>query len=116
RDWTTNPFMVADPGHLMDRNVEYQSINYRLGSLGFLSTEDDVVSENMGLKVDAFSGTPFTFIIENKLPGAFITDYPYKLLKSGNITDVPWITGATTEGEITGIVALKFQFEDLNER
>ncbi|KAF2889709.1 hypothetical protein ILUMI_16464 [Ignelater luminosus] len=66
--------------------------------------------------VGAFSGTPFTSIIENKLPGAFITDYPHKLLKSGNITDVPWITGATTEGEITGIVALKFQFEDLNER
>nr|XP_050870056.1 venom carboxylesterase-6-like [Vespula vulgaris] len=35
---------------LMDRDIVFVTINYRLGLLGFLSTEDDVVSGNMGLK------------------------------------------------------------------
>lgn len=35
---------------LMDRDVVYVSLNYRLGPLGFLSTEDDVVPGNNGLR------------------------------------------------------------------
>ncbi|KAF7992725.1 hypothetical protein HCN44_005069 [Aphidius gifuensis] len=38
------------PEYLMDRKVVYVTINYRLGMLGFLSTGDDVVPGNMGLK------------------------------------------------------------------
>lgn len=34
----------------MDRNVIYVTFNYRLGPLGFLSTEDDVVSGNNGIR------------------------------------------------------------------
>lgn len=34
---------------LMDHNVVYVNFNYRLGILGFLSTEDDVVPGNMGM-------------------------------------------------------------------
>lgn len=35
---------------IMDRDVILVTINYRLGPLGFLSTEDDIVPGNMGLK------------------------------------------------------------------
>ncbi|CAH1379665.1 unnamed protein product [Tenebrio molitor] len=35
---------------LMDRDVVFVTFNYRLGILGFLSTEDDVVPGNNGLK------------------------------------------------------------------
>ncbi|XP_001603114.1 venom carboxylesterase-6 [Nasonia vitripennis] len=38
------------PKYLTDYNVILVTINYRLGVLGFLSTEDQVVSGNMGLK------------------------------------------------------------------
>ncbi|KAG6796126.1 juvenile hormone esterase precursor [Apis mellifera caucasica] len=36
--------------YLMDSDVIFVTINYRLGILGFLSTEDEVVPGNMGLK------------------------------------------------------------------
>ncbi|XP_020285973.1 venom carboxylesterase-6-like [Pseudomyrmex gracilis] len=36
--------------YLMDHDVVFVTINYRLGPMGFLSTEDDVVPGNMGLK------------------------------------------------------------------
>ncbi|XP_072763917.1 juvenile hormone esterase [Anoplolepis gracilipes] len=36
--------------YLMDDNVILVTINYRLGPMGFLSTEDEVVPGNMGLK------------------------------------------------------------------
>ncbi|XP_076233131.1 juvenile hormone esterase [Calliopsis andreniformis] len=35
---------------LMDHDVVFVTINYRLGILGFLSTEDEIVPGNMGLK------------------------------------------------------------------
>ncbi|KAK4881072.1 hypothetical protein RN001_004391 [Aquatica leii] len=38
------------PFLLLDKNVVYVTINYRLGPLGFLSTEDAVVPGNNGLK------------------------------------------------------------------
>ncbi|KAJ8963783.1 hypothetical protein NQ317_007215 [Molorchus minor] len=38
------------PEILLDKNVVYVNFNYRLGPLGFLSTEDDVVPGNNGLK------------------------------------------------------------------
>jgi bile salt-stimulated lipase len=38
------------PEVLMDRDVVFVTFNYRVGILGFLSTEDDVVPGNNGLK------------------------------------------------------------------
>ncbi|XP_046417200.1 venom carboxylesterase-6-like [Neodiprion fabricii] len=38
------------PQYLLDRDVVLVTINYRLGPLGFLSTEDDTVPGNLGLK------------------------------------------------------------------
>ncbi|KAB0800467.1 hypothetical protein PPYR_06207 [Photinus pyralis] len=40
----------AGPKYLMDRDVIFVSMNYRLGVLGFLTTEDSVVPGNNGLK------------------------------------------------------------------
>ncbi|XP_003703976.2 carboxylic ester hydrolase-like isoform X1 [Megachile rotundata] len=42
--------MYMGAKYLMDRDVIFVTINYRLGMLGFLSTEDEVVPGNMGLK------------------------------------------------------------------
>ncbi|CAG9864100.1 unnamed protein product [Phyllotreta striolata] len=44
------PSYMAGPNYLMDKDVVYVSFNYRLAIMGFLSTEDDVVSGNNGLK------------------------------------------------------------------
>lgn len=38
------------PDYFMDKNVVLVSINFRLGILGFLSTEDDVIPGNYGMK------------------------------------------------------------------
>jgi bile salt-stimulated lipase len=42
--------MYCRPELLMDRDVVFVTFNYRLGIFGFLSTEDDVVPGNNGLK------------------------------------------------------------------
>lgn len=39
-----------EPGYFLDHDVIFVSINYRLGPLGFLSTEDEICSGNFGLK------------------------------------------------------------------
>ncbi|XP_018572851.1 venom carboxylesterase-6 [Anoplophora glabripennis] len=41
---------VTDSRMLMDRDIVLVTFNYRLGILGFLSTEDDVIPGNNGLK------------------------------------------------------------------
>lgn len=41
---------VWSPHFLLDHNVVYINLNYRLGPLGFLSTGDEVVPGNNGLK------------------------------------------------------------------
>ncbi|KAF5288890.1 hypothetical protein FQA39_LY03769 [Lamprigera yunnana] len=43
------------PEKLLDNNLVFVTINYRLGALGFLSTEDDVVPGNNGLKDQNFA-------------------------------------------------------------
>lgn len=41
---------VCQPDFLLDQKLVYVSLNYRLGPLGFLTTEDDVIPGNNGLK------------------------------------------------------------------
>ncbi|KAJ1521774.1 hypothetical protein ONE63_003409 [Megalurothrips usitatus] len=41
---------IYEPGHLLEQDVVLVTFNYRLGPLGFLSTADDVIPGNYGLK------------------------------------------------------------------
>jgi bile salt-stimulated lipase len=43
------------PEYILDKNVVYVNLNYRLGPLGFLSTEDEIVPGNNGLKDQIFA-------------------------------------------------------------
>nr|XP_023013388.1 esterase FE4-like [Leptinotarsa decemlineata] len=45
-----SPLDMAGPVYIMDKDVVFVSFNYRLAILGFLSTEDDIVPGNNGLK------------------------------------------------------------------
>nr|CAI5847819.1 unnamed protein product [Callosobruchus analis] len=45
-----SPKLFAGPEIIMDKDIVYVNFNYRLNIFGFLSTEDDVVSGNNGLK------------------------------------------------------------------
>lgn len=40
----------TNPDFIVDQNIIFVTFNYRLGILGFLSTEDDVIPGNNGLK------------------------------------------------------------------
>ncbi|CAG9837941.1 unnamed protein product [Diabrotica balteata] len=50
-----SPSYMAKPDFLMDQDIVYVTMNYRLAILGFLSTEDNVVSGNNGLKDQALA-------------------------------------------------------------
>uniref|UniRef100_A0A1B6J7A4 Carboxylic ester hydrolase n=1 Tax=Homalodisca liturata TaxID=320908 RepID=A0A1B6J7A4_9HEMI len=77
------------PWYLLDRDVVYVSINYRLGPLGFLSTEDDIVPGNNGLKdqvmalqwlqknIAAFGGNAGSVTITGMSAGGASVHYHY---------------------------------------
>ncbi|XP_025830539.1 venom carboxylesterase-6-like [Agrilus planipennis] len=69
------------PEVIMDKNVVYVNLNYRLGILGFLSTEDNIIPGNFGLKdqllalkwikkhIEAFGGNPESITISGMSAG-----------------------------------------------
>jgi bile salt-stimulated lipase len=69
------------PHYIMDRDVVFINLNYRLGPLGFLSTENDVVPGNNGIKdqilalqwiqnnVEYFGGNPDSVTISGMSAG-----------------------------------------------
>ncbi|XP_018328850.1 venom carboxylesterase-6-like [Agrilus planipennis] len=83
------PKVAAGELYIMDRDVIYVNMNYRLGVFGFLSTEDEVVPGNMGLKdqnlalrwvkenIDAFGGNPDSITIVGVSAGAASVHYHY---------------------------------------
>uniref|UniRef100_A0A8D8TZM9 Carboxylic ester hydrolase n=1 Tax=Cacopsylla melanoneura TaxID=428564 RepID=A0A8D8TZM9_9HEMI len=77
------------PDYLMDRNVVYVSINYRLGPFGFLSTADEIVPGNNGLKdqvaalkwvqrnIAKFGGNPGNVMLTGMSAGGASVHYHY---------------------------------------
>ncbi|KAJ8933690.1 hypothetical protein NQ318_008408 [Aromia moschata] len=82
------------PEVLLDRDIVYVNFNYRLGPLGFLSTEDDVVPGNNGLKdqieafkfirdyIRYFGGNPNSVTISGNSAGAASVHFHYLMKKS----------------------------------
>lgn len=81
--------MVNKAKFLMDRDVVLVTINYRLGPLGFLSTEDEIVPGNMGLKdqsmalrwvsenIEWFGGDPKKITLAGLSAGGASVHYHY---------------------------------------
>ncbi|XP_050295673.1 venom carboxylesterase-6-like [Anthonomus grandis grandis] len=84
-----SPKLFAGPEFLMDRDVVFVSFNYRVGILGFLSTEDEVVPGNNGLKdqsmalrwikknIKHFGGNPASITITGTSAGAVSVHFHY---------------------------------------
>ncbi|XP_046619027.1 venom carboxylesterase-6-like [Neodiprion virginianus] len=81
--------MQYGPEYLLNEDVVLVTINYRLGPLGFLSTEDHVVPGNMGLKdqvvalrwvqdnIKSFGGNPKKVTIVGHSAGGVSVHYHY---------------------------------------
>ncbi|KAK8396512.1 hypothetical protein O3P69_005512 [Scylla paramamosain] len=117
------------PPHVMlNEDVVLVTVQYRLGILGFLSTEDDVVPGNMGLKdqtlalswiqrnVHKFGGDPLRITLFGESAGAAsvhfqiltpksIGMFKRAILQSGNAL-CPWAIGAkhAAVAEYAGVV------------
>ncbi|XP_049937818.1 venom carboxylesterase-6-like isoform X1 [Schistocerca serialis cubense] len=105
------------PEHLMDRDVVVVTINYRLGILGFLSMEHELLPGNNGLKdqsmalswikknIERFGGNPESITISGTSAGGasvhfhYLSPYSKGLFQKGmsfsGSSLVPW---AITEG------------------
>ncbi|KRT82414.1 esterase [Oryctes borbonicus] len=85
--WNANYY--AGPKYLMDEDVVFVTMNYRLGAFGFLSTGDDVVAGNNGLKdqvlalewiqknIIYFGGNPDSVTITGMSAGSVCTHLHY---------------------------------------
>jgi len=83
--WFAGSATEFSPRHIMDHDVVYVALQYRLGTLGFLSTEDEVAPGNMGVldqtlalkwvqqNAPAFGGNPLQVTIFGTSAGAFST-------------------------------------------
>ncbi|XP_023311248.1 cholinesterase 2-like isoform X3 [Anoplophora glabripennis] len=72
---------IYKPGLFIDHNIVVVTINYRVGALGFLTTEDGVIPGNLGLKdqhfaiqwvknnIDLFGGDPEKITISGESAG-----------------------------------------------
>lgn len=84
-----SPKLYAGPDYIMDEDVIFVTMNYRLGILGFLSTADKVVPGNNGLKdqvlalewirdnIEAFGGNPESVTLTGLFSGGSSVHYHY---------------------------------------
>ncbi|XP_071576041.1 venom carboxylesterase-6-like isoform X2 [Temnothorax nylanderi] len=89
--------ILYGPKYLMDHDVILVTINYRLGPMGFLSTEDEVVPGNMGLKdqnmalrwvsqnIEWFGGDPKKVTLVGLSAGGASVHYHYLSQLSANL-------------------------------
>nr|CAI5826694.1 unnamed protein product [Callosobruchus analis] len=95
-------FAEYDPSFLVDEDIVVVTANYRLGALGFLTTEDEVIPANLGLRdqnlalkwvqenIDLFGGNPRDIVISGESAGA--ASVCYHLLSNG--PEIKAVTGA----------------------
>lgn len=127
----------AGPRLLMDRDIIYVNMNYRLGILGFLSTEDNVLPGNNGLKdqqhalkwvqthIKQFGGNPKSVTLMGASAGGACVHFHYfapqskglfqrGISQSGNVL-MPW---AIQEGALqkAKILAASLNCEESNTR
>nr|CAH7765715.1 unnamed protein product [Callosobruchus chinensis] len=103
--------------YIMDKDVIVVSFNYRLGALGFLSTEDDVVPGNNGLKdqalalkwiqehIEAFGGNPKSVTLTGFSAGAASVHFHYFSPYSVGL----FHRGISVSGTVLGSWALQFE-------
>ncbi|CAH1959953.1 unnamed protein product [Acanthoscelides obtectus] len=82
------------PSRILDRPIVYVNFNYRLGPMGFLSTEDDILPGNLGLKdqqmalkwikenIHHFGGNPDSITIMGTSAGGASVELHYIMPKS----------------------------------
>ncbi|KAF5304027.1 hypothetical protein FQA39_LY01812 [Lamprigera yunnana] len=80
---------IAGPAYLMDKDIVFVNFNYRLGIFGFLSTEDNEIPGNYGLKdqvfalkwiqdnIEYFGGNPKSVTITGLSAGGASVHYHY---------------------------------------
>nr|CAH7764314.1 unnamed protein product [Callosobruchus chinensis] len=76
-----------DPRYLIEEDIVIVTANYRLGPLGFLTTMDDVIPANLGLKdqrlaiywvkdnIELFGGDPNNIVLAGESAGAVSVGY-----------------------------------------
>ncbi|XP_025832708.1 venom carboxylesterase-6 isoform X2 [Agrilus planipennis] len=84
-----SPRMAAGEIFIMNKDVIYVNFNYRLGVFGFLSTDDEIVPGNMGLKdqtmalqwvkenIHFFGGNPDSITLIGSSAGGVSVHYHY---------------------------------------
>ncbi|VEN35293.1 unnamed protein product, partial [Callosobruchus maculatus] len=108
-------FDKFDPAFFMDEEIVVVSPNYRLGALGFLTTEDDVIPANLGHRdqllalkwvqdnIELFGGDPKDIVIAGESSGS--ASVCYHLL-----SDVPEINAVTGAIMISGTCIAPWAF------
>ncbi|KAF7281688.1 hypothetical protein GWI33_004409 [Rhynchophorus ferrugineus] len=88
---------IYGPEIIMEKNLVYVNFNYRLGPLGFLSTEDEVLPGNMGLRdqikalhwtkrfIKYFGGNPESITVQGFSAGAGSSHLHYFLPESAGL-------------------------------
>ncbi|EFA11999.1 esterase 6 precursor [Tribolium castaneum] len=99
---------LQGPEYLLDKDVVLVTLNYRLGPLGFLSTEDQVVPGNNGMRdqifalqfiknhVKHFGGNPDSITIMGMSAGGASTHFHYLSPKSRGLFHRGWSMSGTT--------------------
>ncbi|XP_039291964.1 venom carboxylesterase-6 [Nilaparvata lugens] len=95
--YTSGSGNLYGPKFLLDQDFVFVTFNYRLGPLGFLSTEDQVVPGNNGLKdqqfalawvqrnIKSFGGNPASVTISGMSAGGGSVQYHYFSKKSAGL-------------------------------
>ncbi|XP_032527380.2 juvenile hormone esterase-like [Danaus plexippus] len=126
-DGTTHMY---GPQHLLDRDVIFVAINYRLGPLGFLSTLDEACPGNNGLKdqqealrfiqktIASFGGNPNSVTIFGESAGGASVNYHmlsetsaglfHKAISESGTALVPWAEAPPGEAKRNAFRLAKF--------